>query len=1474
MGNSCSIIGHVKNSKGEVVESKLWNDLLHHLSDRGLTKEFYRVGTDEKFLDRVRDKAKFDENGQITFNSLRKLANIDIKQEKLLADLNKDISSGLMDYEKALGKLTDFNRNSQFNDEFMATIKKVGNQYELSVVPKNSANQAALEQEISNRTLRDRLMYHLNKAGVSVEFFENDDKENGRYSTVNARKTADGMYNLIRVAHGEKLTSALAEEAGHFAVASLGNSPLVERLTSLLTPDVQKKIFGDEYDSKVLGANSKRETAGHLVGKHLMEEVDTDTAWDRLASRIANLAKRVFYTIKGDDVMKDILEADNIAKRIARDFMSENPTGSIDNALEIRETLYSSTSSLNTRVFREVVNNLALTTSKLKAISGDALSAKVNAILGVAESGRMTAINAAPNTSLSDIMALDGIAEAMSMISDMIGQGKEINNLLDSVDFLNTADFYNNMADNGRKLRQVHTFVSASISLQRLVTEAIKILPGKESLVGDVENIQVTDSVGNIQTINLKEITRSLSEANEYLLAELVNKEKQFYLKFCESTLGSKYIYKASRVIWNMTKKKRNPEGKTKRLMVQKGGRVDLSSVLESMESDINLFERYLGSMSNNPDVIGQIADKATKMANMQADNLTNKAWDELRVLEARFKEIKGIEQRDLFEKFDDGTLTGNIISEFHWGEYERDWKAFKDVEFENFKNSIPNIDDLTEFEKALRWDNYFRPLAKVWHKNNSTWDNNEMRYVPNDQYRNYDFDNLMQSHNGLREWYNSYMQLKTDLDARLPEGSTLAVRMPQFKGTFTNIVKNQTVGKAKAIGSALRSKMRDTFCESSEDTDFGSDQTYNSEEEERFANNLAHEKENIHRLPLYGINKLQDMNELSTDILHSTLAYAGMANTYLAMNTLVDTLEVGKEVLSERRVGGDKSEKDRALTSKGTSRAYNRYLKFLDKQVYGVSSSKTVIFRGIVVEKVISAISSFASKYFLGGNVVGGSVNTMTGFNEVFKEAIGAEFFNLKDLKNANKLYFSSFGKNWWNYGKEFKEDRVNLFIRHFNALGESKTKQRDWYTQNSKARRIYNMFNESIFLPYKSGDHYMQSMAYLAIAQRTMLYDENGNSISLWQAYKVVDNKDTYGRKGGKTLELGGTFFKHKGAKREYDMINSILSQLENPASAGPFGAVIQLTQEQKDYLNNKGYNIADTENTIHSLKDDAYKLTWNIDDESAYMDKCREINNRMHGIYNNQDKVALQQNWFGNALLAMRGYALGMIERRYSSGHYSVALGQDVEGSITTLSKVIAAGFTDSMGFWKTMRAICLPMQWGKVARKTKLDLYRAGFSVNQIANLRRNFGDAMLISLLLLLKGLTAAGGDDDDDDEDNAAAGIIYYFANRLSREQQAYNTPTGLWTESTTITDLAPVGLSALVDLGKMAYQFGGLPFADEDDSNFYYQSSKEDRYEKGDAKAYVHFWRMFPYLRSVYTFEQPYEAAKSFDYGQNMRAR
>lgn len=1461
--SKCTVLAHVRNSKGEVVESVLFKDLLHHLSDRGLAKEYYAVGTSQEFLDKVRDKAKFDENGEITLPSLISLANIDIPQQRLLATLNRDIKAGSYTYSDAVAKLQSFNRNNSFKDRFIATLKydETTGKFNLSVVPRNANEEAKLQKEISNRSIQERIMYYLNKAGVSVEFIEQDDKKGGRYSTINAEKTADGLYSLIKIAKGEDVTAALAEEAGHFAVGALGNSPLVKRLMELLTPEVQKRILGDEYSEKELGLNSRREVAGSLVGRALRQEIDRKAPWQRLAYRIADLAKRIFHTIKGDEVYNAVSEAKKIADQIAGGFMSSNFDGNVETALETKETLYSAKQSLNKRVFREVVNRLNLATSRLKAIDNNLFATKLQAILGDVEAGRTTAL--ANQGLMADLMALDGIAVAIDNIADMIGPGKEVNNLLDSVDFDNDAEFFSNMPTYAKKLRQVSIFLQNSIALQQLIKDMITPVRGKETLTGDVHNVQITDSLGRVVNVNLEQVLRTLADANSNLHDQLISRQKQFFARFCEDSLGAKYVRMSAKVVFNP--KHKTTEGrKGTWLDFRRAKEVTIGDALNSLESDISLFERYLGSMSNNSDIIGQIADKVTKASNKIADDLTNQCWDQLRILQDRLKKM-GFSTSDMSFLYErsarTGELTGNIMSDVNWGDYESDYKEFKDTEFENFKNSLPNWDSMTEFEKGVQWDAYFRPKVKAWHKIHSTYDQLRGRYIPNDTYANPEFQALMQQHNGLRGWYNDYMQLKADLDSRLPEGSTLEVRLPQFKGTFMNRMRNAslTEGRGKAFGHALRGSIMETFCESSEDTDYGSNNTYNSEDEEKFGNALAYEKEKINRLPLFGINKLQDMSELSTNLMQSTLAYAGMANSYAALSQIVDVFEVGTEVLSRRAVKGLMSEQEKAGDK---SRAFNRYVKFLDKQVYGISSTKHKIGKKIIFEKIISALSSFGGKYFLAGNVAGGMVNTMTGFNEIFKEAISGEYFDVKDFTRANKLYFSGFVDNWLDYGSNNTDNKTALFIRYFNILGDNRQEQREW----GRHSRIYNMFSKSLMLPYKSGDHYMQSISYLAVASKIKLYDENGLQVPMYNAYHVVDNVDSYGRKKGKTIELKGTFFKGKESKAEYDMIQSILGQMQG-ASSGPFGPTINLSQDEADYLASKGLSLADTDNTIRALEEAAYKLTWTVDDENQFMDKCREINNRLHGIYNNQDKTAFHGTWYGNAVLAMRGWAIGNAERIFAPSHYSLALGREVEGTLNTVAKAMAYAFTDRAGWKLTMRAILLP--FGKNSAKM---MYSAGFSTNQIRNMRRNWADFLWLGMLGLICGLTSAG--DDDDDESEVAKGVMYYFAHRLYREQEALRLPTGWIVEKNSLLDLTPAGVAAATDLTKFVYQFGGAMVANEDDPDFYYQGKKEGRYEKGDPKWVNHMMRMTPFLRSTYVFTHPYEAQKSYEYGRNIKSR
>lgn len=1480
MAESCSLKCHVRNPKGEVVESRLFNDLLHYTSNnRELTKEYYGVGTNQEFLDKVQGEVKFDENGQITLQSLRELTDLKthVEDKALLDMLNKDIGAGVYDYEEAMPKLQYFNRNSQFNDEFLATLEQTEDgKYRLHVVKNDRANLNALTKTISDRTLQDRILYYLNRAGVDVEFIEHDEKVGGRYSTKNAKRTADGLYRLIQVAKGEHIDADLAEEAGHFAVGALGNSPLVTRLMNLLTPEVQKKLIGSkEIEGKYLGNQSRRESAGYLVGKAIAGHIDERAPWQSLLHRIVNKIKRMFAHITGNNILRDAAEIEKITDRIASGFMSPDFSGDVQASLKANETLYSAKDSFNTKVFKTVANRLYLQAQEMANIDRS-LYTKFNNIAGQVVAGRGNAQGAGI---LSDYIALEGITESVSLLSDLM-RG-EIPDLLASIDFDNAADFNTNMVRNARALRVLRTFTRNALAIINEVNSATTNIQGADRLQGDLDRVQIVDSDGQKHTYNLLEITDKLAQlltGKEGLINQLKNKETQYFIKFCENTYGSKYVDRSARVLFDWKMKHGHS-------LIRFVGdeKIPLADLINDMESDIGIFDRWLGSMSNNPDVIGQIADKTTKLANKWADDLTNKAWDELRMLQEDLKNI-GLNNTDIFCEVSarTGELTGNIVSRYVWGDYEADWAEFKRKCAEDFKEAHPEIENMTDFEKSILWDSYFKPLARVWHKGDgaspahSQWSKEQQRYIPSDDYLSQQYTDNIESDPKKLQWLNKYMQLKESLDSALPEGSTNSVRMPQFKGTFMNRVRNKklTSNTASAFGSSIRTALRETFCESSEDTDYGSDQTYNNIEEDIFQNKLAFEKEKLNRLPIYGINKLKDMSELSTDLFQSTLAYAGMANTYAAFNTIVDTLEVGSEVLNRRKVGGIYTESENRANK---SRAYNRYLKFLDKQVYGISTKKIKIGRGLVINKVAGFLSGLASKVFLGGNVPGGMVNLGTGAIEVFKEGMTGEYFNRKDYAAAHGMYwgslFSNLGSWWVDVGKQVKEDKVSLFIKHFNILGDNKEKQRNWETRRNRAN--YFLFNESLFLPYKTGEHYMQSIAYLGLANHIKLYDTNGKEVRMYDAYETKNLKDEYGNSyKDKTLALKGTFLKDKDSVEKYHMLGDILNQINNAlGSNSPFGRVINFTQEQLDYINDKGYYMDDLATLKTLIETDKYNLTWSVDDESAFMDKAREINNRMHGIYNNQDKVAMQQSIFGNMLLSMKGYALGLAERRFGTSKHSTALGGEVEGSMRTLLKVIMSSATDRGGFSLTMRAILFPF-----GKKAKQDMLRAGFSANQFYNMRRNWGDGAAIVALLLLKLLTEAPvGDDDDDDNDEGEtdilAGLVYYFSSRLFREQAAYNTPRGWSDESSTLLNVAtPAGFSVLTQLWSIASGAVGSQFASEDDSEYFYQSSKEGVYEKGDAKWERKFWRMFPYLRSEYVFNHPYDAAASYEYGRKLR--
>lgn len=1551
MGESCAVRTYVRNPKGEMVESKLFNDLLSYLP-RSSAKEYYAVGTDRDFLDSVRNKAKFDENGEITFNSLRKLAKIDVKEEQVIDKLNKEIGAGTMTYDKAVLKIKEFNSKNSYNDDFMAVMTYNNGQYDVRIERNTPERHAELNKVAEKQEIINKLVSNLRAKGVDVTFLT--EGKGGRYSVENAEKTAEGLYSLIQVAHGEDVDVTLAEEAGHFAVGALGKNPLVDRLMKLLDEKTQREILGDEYNSKNLSDNPRREVAGMLVGQALHDKLENRTPWQKIAHRISNIAKSVFARLSGNEVQVALIEARKTARDIASGFLSDNFQGNVETALTYRETLYSNTLPYNVRVFKNMVEVLGGLSKELKAVSSDKLASTIEAYIGQAVNGRDDILNH-PGVDPS-LIAFNGMCQALVDISDLIGPNREIDNLIESVDFSNPADFYSRMAEHGNSLRQARVFIRNAMLIASILQEAVDANDNKLVIPAGLtlNNVMFKDVVGNMVTIDFRKMLSTLNTTLQIMNSRLLSKENAFFLRFCEDIYGSSYIDTSAQIVW-----------KNKRIALQEAKRTDLSELLVHLEDDIDVFHRYLGSMSNNPDIIGQIADKSVKAVNKIADDQTIQYQDKLRQLQDEFEKKFGKDTSIIFEKDSEGNWTGNFITApndeirdafgqriaVNYGEWEKARSEFRRQFEEDFKKRHPNWESMTGYTRGMMFSEEYDKAYKEWNKKNSTpiVEKDDMGFTirtewhPNAKYKSDQYDNLIKSYPGIETWLGEMMEIKKELDSRLSPGATHLWRVPQFKGTFSNRLANKRnlMSRGKAMKLSIRDSILETFCESSEDTDYGDNTTLNSPYDNLLGTPMDYEQEKVNRVPVFGINKLEDMSQLSTDIFHSMLSYASMANSYQALNSVVDALEIGREALNSRTVKGKSGKRERDLEKH--TRAYTRYTKFLDKQVYGISAThwgftiKTgykrneygqyvdkdgnvirrwgnkdfknqavPVYRKVLLNKMIQALTKWGTYRFLGGNVLGGAVNTGTGFIEEFKEAASSDEFDLKDLYWAHKYYWKSLPSNWTHATSLQKNDEISLWIRYFNVRGDNREKFRSRYNRKSFIRRACE---SGVYLPYSSGDHYMQSLSYLALAHKTRLYGVNGTRTNLFNAYERNEisrakrkigklelgdkfDKVSYemkfkgalfasstGAQGitSKSLNEKEVFLKNLGDLGKYRMLENLLSQVERNISSPLLP--VSLSTEQQDYLNANNLGLGDLYELQTKVQKDIFDIIWTADDETEYMDKAREINNRMHGIYNNQDKTAFHQQWYTNAFLAMKGYALGMMERRYSNAHHSIALGTDVEGSLNTMSKLWFSVFSKDVSttFGNAVGATLLAPFALRKDSKLRQKLKNAGFSDFQISNMKRNWMDYFVMGLLYMMRMLCSEPPKDEREEDyvPDQTEGLCYYFMSRWLREQEAFNMPWGVMTESHSLLNLVPVGGAALWDLGKFGYEVGGAQIADEDNTNFFYgKNDPNGKYEKGEAKWKNHALGMVPYVKSWYNFNNPYEAWKSYEYGTKLSGR
>lgn len=664
-----------------------------------------------------------------------------------------------------------------------------------------------------------------------------------------------------------------------------------------------------------------------------------------------------------------------------------------------------------------------------------------------------------------------------------------------------------------------------------------------------------------------------------------------------------------------------------------KGIDISAKSILDTADKDISFWERWLDAMGDSSNVMLKVFDDIVKTTKEHA---RLKTINDQKMLIAAAKELEEAGVTDyswLYERDAEGHKTGRFVSPINWSKYYQDKREF----FKYMRRKYGDKPDASN------------PNFKAWNAEWSNWFKAHTTdgKTPNASYNNSDFPSGddPQSKAKLKFW-KTLMEFKNSLDEKLPDkiGGNRFRNIPVIrKDAIERIMSNGITNAPKAWWE----NFKDSLVRRSDDTG----QAYSKNVVLDFDNN------EVDYLPLYYTSKAkgESWDDISEDPISTMVAYAAMANDYAAMNDVIDTLELGRQVVRENldvnqnegnrekyswlRIG-NKSLKQRVSKSGDDTRIMQRLNDFFKMQVYQryMDDNGTMKIPGtnteIDINKLASKIQGLTALNSMALNVLSGINNVATGSVMMRIESFAHEYFSERDTITADKNYAASMPAYIAQIGSRVKTNKLALWEELFNTEDEyeNAVKELNWDQKNV----IIRLFGKkAVYFLNNIGEHWMHNRTSLALANRYKLKDSQGNEISLWDAMIVKNVDDKHPEYGAKLVLKDGV------------------------------------------------------------TKLDGSKFT--DEDIIAFTRKTHAINNRLHGIYNQADMNAFQALAIGRMAMMFRKYMRPSWNRRFGKGQYNMDLDEWVEGYyrttgrfMTQLYKELRQGQLDIVGSYHKLNA----------------------------------------------------------------------------------------------------------------------------------------------------------------------------------------
>lgn len=1177
MAKSCAIIPQVRNKNNQIVDSKLFIDLLSSTgNNRSEAIRLYKIIKTKEFEDRFFPILSLDDSNEPTIQSLlekTKLGTI-ISDGKILESLNRRIgyykqganrpALWIDNYEnrqKLLKKAIDFNTNSEYKDNYVARVIDIlDNESHRSfigvkVFKRTKAYSIEADKMAYNEKLNNRLKEILASKGVSIGALNELERRleiNGVTDFSAAKNAATGLIEMIRLADGIRGEKALPEEFAHFAIEAMGDSSLINRLlNNLNTAGVVKEILGDEYDSYSNMYNGDsyklaKEAAGKLLAKHLLQSQEIgNKPYKNILKRVIDAIKEFFKNLNASSIQKAMYEADKDFGNLAQDIL----TGKLDDTIKLdnisSSELYYQT---NERIQRDKKLLQNIIKNELKRLK---IYEKRNPNSQFSINQRL--LIDALELELIENNEIEGI---YSFLEHALGELNKVDSRL--VSLLSTPA--TNINERASVLRDVRNYLFSYKNIIETIRESL------------VEEEMFDD---NRYGQRVRVVLDNVSTLTGDLFVKYKKVATPLFVDFIKPFVGESIVI---------------PFGKFK------GKTIKVEDLLKVADNDISFFDRWLDSMADSSDYVLKVLDQAVKKSKENARLSTVEVMKKLQAAAIELEQSGIKDTQWMFEKDSQGNLSGNYISEINHALFKEEMrKMYKSLENKYGKHPVG--------EDARK----YREERRAWYEANMEKVDGRNRPIMS-KYANEEYKRL---NSAQKKYYRTIMEIKSTLDSYLPDNYTSLTNAVKIRKDLVERVKASE--NVKSGAKQVWESIKDEFIRRTDDVDFGDRATV-----------IDFEKHEVQTLPIYytKLKKGESANDLSTDITSTMTAYAAMANDFREMNKIVDTLELSRDLLRERKITQTQGEKplvekfkavgrkvENTLTKQDeATRFMQRLNDFFNMQVYGKymadegTFGKTNIDKG----KVANFVNKVTSMNNLALNILSGISNIVTGKVMMRIESFAKEFFTETNTIHADRIYGANLPEYLAEIGSRVKTSKLALWDEMFNVLQDY---EQDVRSVNFDRKTWFSrMFStNTLFFMNNAGEHWMQNRTSLALADAYKMKAPNGTIVSLWDAMEVV-----YINPNNKKL-----------------------------------GATLQVK---------KGYTKSDGS---EFTKDDIIKFSR----------KSAAINQRMHGVYNKADRNAWQKLAIGRMGMMFRKWIKPSLNRRFKSAAYNYDLDSWTEGYYNT-------------------------------------------------------------------------------------------------------------------------------------------------------------------------------------------------------------